>query len=191
MKTRMLVPIDFNSLSRLENGKIALTDYYVDYAFHSEGITPIDGMKITFYDEHWVPKPNDVICFDATLRKNTVASDPWFAELQGRVYASADKPIRKYLSPCVGAGTRRLGENGAQTVEQKLGKDPAKNKLSGISCFVFADGSLLPDFSDIVGMDTKELHDFFQFVGFAKPQLENGRYPDDALVVRGGSNTWT
>jgi hypothetical protein len=81
-----------------------------------------------------------------------------------------------------------LAGNHTKTVDQKVSVDPSKDKLSGFSCFVFPHGSPLPDFSKIVGMDAKELCNFFHFAGFPKPQLENGRYPGNTLVVRGGCN---
>jgi hypothetical protein len=128
-----LIPIDFNSLSRVEDGRIALTNYYMDHAFYSEGINPADGMDITFYDEDRLPNSTNIICLDARLQKNATAPEPWSAELKGRIYTSTRKATRKYFSSFIGAETRRLADNGGQTLEQKIGNNPPKNKLSGIS----------------------------------------------------------
>lgn len=183
------IPIDFNSLRTAIDGKISLSDYYMDYAFYAEGISPSDGMTITFYDRGWMSDPDSVICFDAILRRAATSAGQWSAELKGRSYTSPNEPSRRYFSSFIGAGTRRLADDGTLTKEQVVGDDPRKNKLSDISCFVFAHGSPMPDFSKLVGMTAKELHDFFQFSGYPRPKLENGKYPGDTLVVRGGSNS--
>lgn len=181
----IFLPIDFNSLPGAQNGKIDLSNYYIDYAL--EGKSPTNGMSITFYDEHWLPNSNDIICFDATLQEK-MDTKTWLAELKGQIYTSVEKPDRKYFSSFIGAQTKRLADDVSQSVEQKIGTDPSKNKLSGVSCFLLAHGSPFPNFPSIVGMDAMELHNFFQFTDFPKPKLENGKYPGNTLLVRGGGN---
>lgn len=183
----MLIPIDFNSLSQAENGKIKLSDYYIDYAFTNEGIHPANGMEITFYAENWTPNPTEIICLGAILRKSD-GSEAWLAELKGRIYTLAEKPNRKYFSAFIGANTQRMAGADGKIVEQKIGDDPANNKLANVSCFMFAKGSPLPDFSQVIGMDAEGLHNFFQFPDCTKPIIENGKYRGDTLLVRGGSN---
>jgi hypothetical protein len=187
MEKPILTPIDFNSLSSAEDGTLKLSAYYIDYAFNNEGVHPADGMSITFYAKHWTPNPNEIVCLDATLRKDEDRKS-WYAELKGQIYTSTYEPSRKYFSPFIGANTQRLGSSTGQA-KQKIGDNPAKNKLSGVSVFMFPKESRLPDFSKIVGLDVNGLHEFFQFAGLPKSQLENGKYPSDTLLVRGGHNS--
>jgi hypothetical protein len=113
MKT--FLPIDFNSLSKVQDGKINLSDYYIDYAFSSSEMTPGDGIEITLFDKGWVGNSSDIICLDATLRKNSANTESWFAELKDKVYTSSEKPNRRYFTAFIGADTRRLVEDGSQT----------------------------------------------------------------------------
>jgi hypothetical protein len=52
-----LMPLDFNSLSVLKQGVLQLSDYYIDYALVSVGITPEEGMAVIFYDKNWTSDP--------------------------------------------------------------------------------------------------------------------------------------
>ncbi len=180
-----LIPIDFNSLNKVEGGKIKLSNYYIDYAFTSQGLNPSDGLEITFYDKGWIPNTEEIICLDGILRKDTGL---WFVELVRGVYTLQHEPHRKYFSSFIGADTKLLEKNGTEAIEQKLGDNPSDDTLSGVSCFVFASHSNLPDFSNILGVNSLELNNFFQFTNFTKPHLEEGKYSEEILTVRGGAN---
>lgn len=188
---RIFIPIDFNSFSNINGGKLGLSDYYIDYAFYSERLEPGENMKVTFYDYSWREDkfPNEIMCLDAILRKNSIKSFSWVAELEGRIYTKVGIPKRKYHSSFIGANTKLHGEKD-QNLLQKLSLNPEQDKLDGISCFVFPpETRFFPDFSKIIGMDIEELFNFFQFKDI-NPLLSFNDFeklPDDALVVRGGN----
>ncbi len=188
--TATLIPIDFNSLCTIDGENLKLSDYYVDYALHSEGIEPSDGMTVTFYDKYWTPDPTEILCFDATIKEVAHELGSWVAELKGRVYASHDAPKRKYFSAFIGANTFLLLD-GKKSDDQRLGTDPAQNKLAGVNVFTFAPGSELPKFSRMIGMNAKEVYDLFQFndANIKRPVTgADDEVADDTLVVRGGGN---
>jgi hypothetical protein len=183
-------PIDFNSLSTLDGNRIKLSDYYIDYAFTSEGIEPQDGLEIVFYDKYWTQDPDEIVCLDAVLKNTKDSVEPWYAEVKGSVYAYKFIPKRKLYSSFVGANTFLL-DNGKKANIQKLGPEFGKDQLGGVSCFMFGPGSELPNFSSIVGMDVDKLHQFFQFKDLnikAPTTLPDGNVADDTLVIRGGGN---
>lgn len=189
-KENLFIPLDFNSLCNLVGKTIELSDYYVDYAFNSEGIILADGMSVTFYDKYWTPDPEEIICFDGKIKKNSHPIGSWAAELSGNLYASNPAPERKYFSSFIGANTF-VAVEGKMSGEQKLGINPSQNKLGGVSVFLFAPDSELPRFSKMVGMKPEEVHDFFQFqsVNLKQPViLPDGQMADDTIVFRGGGN---
>ncbi|HKQ72395.1 MAG TPA: hypothetical protein VJ810_01610 [Blastocatellia bacterium] len=185
--TQLLIPLDFNSLSNAENGSLKLSNYYMDYAFHSEGAEPYDGMEVAFYDEGWMANSDDIVCFDAVLKKSSDI-EPWTAVLRGKIYTAAKAPQRKYFSAFIGADSKRVVDGIVMQDEQRLGANPKQDTLASVSCFAFSPKSELPNFSAIVGMDAKELHDFFQFSKYTPPEFIDGRYSEDTLIVRGGGN---
>jgi hypothetical protein len=158
----------------------------VEYAFHSERTDLYDGIEVTFYDEDWLASP-DIVCFDAVLKRSS-DTEPWTALFRGKIYTASKAPQRKYFNAFIGADSKRLIDGMAMQDEQRLGADPKQDTLSGISCFAFSPRTELPNFSAIVGMDAKELRDFFQFSTATPPQCVDGRYSDDTVIVRGGGN---
>lgn len=160
----IFIPIDFNSFSNIKDGEISLSDYYIDYAFYSEGLKPSEGMKVTFYNNSWKKDKlaDEIMCLDAIIKNTQHEFGSWSAEFEGKIYTIVGAPKRNYFSGFIGANTRLHTEKG-RTVVQKLGIDPKKDKLDGISAFVFPPGTQMPDFSKIVGMNVKELAEFFMF----------------------------
>lgn len=181
-----LVPMDFNTLCKVNGGQLALTNYYLDYAFRTEGIELKDGMEVTFYDEGWVVHSSDIVCFNAVLRKNT-GDEPWSAEFQGKIYTYSEAPKRKFFNAFLGASSKRLVDGIADPAKQVY-ENPKGDVLAGIACFAFSPKSEFPNLSSIVGMDANQLQSFFDFSRFTPPEQINGRYTDDTVILRGGSN---
>lgn len=187
--TKTIVPMDFNTLCQINNGWLKLSNYYMDYAFRTEGIKPEDGMKVTFYDEGWVAKTNDIICFDGVLKKNDGA-EPWSTELIGRIYTHSKTPTRKHFSAFIGASSNRMVKDGAidPPEKQHFSDDTNGDVLAGIACFALHPKSELPNLSSIVGMSAKEVQGFFDFSRYTPPELVNGKPTNDTIILRGGSN---
>lgn len=185
----IFIPLDFNSLSNSENQKLKLSNYYIDYAFYSENLKPLDEMHVVLYDKFWTKNFNEIICLDGTLKENKNEKDPWSVILNGKIYTYNQVPHRKYFSSFIGADTSVIED--LEPNEQKKNRDFKNDKLANINCFIFAPDSEIPDFSKIVGVDSKEINSFFKFSNIKTKPLTyrpEGGLTDDTLVVRGGGN---
>jgi hypothetical protein len=161
---RLLIPIDFNSLALIDNGRLNLSDYYIDYAFYNEGLMPKDKMKITLYDHSWKKDkdPNETMCLNGTLQNDKHEFGSWYAKLEGKIYTKFGIPKRSYFSNFFGANTR-LQIKDSENIIQKLGLDPNTDVLAGVSVFVIPSRSSIPDFSKIIGLGIEEIKGFFNF----------------------------
>lgn len=185
MAATTFVPLDFNSLCRARHDRLALSPYYLDYAFHREGLELLDGMRVTFYDLGWLDEENGMVCIDAVLGQHP-ADGAWTAKLTGRIYSATGPPERTYFSAFIGAGTGRLVE--APDDPDRLGSDPGQDHLTGLDVFLLAADSALPEFSAIVGMTPAELFDFSRFPTVKGAVFVDGEPRADSKAVRGGGN---
>jgi len=186
---RIFIPLDFNSLIKINRQKLKLSNYYIDYAFYSESLKPLNGMEVVLYDKFWTQDPNEIICINGVLKENINEKEPWSVVLSGRVYKHSQIPKRKYCISFIGADTSVM-EN-FQPIYQKNTRDFITDKLENVNCFTFAPGSELPDFSKIVGININEIDNFFKFTNLKIKPLTykpDGQLTDDTLVVRGGGN---
>lgn len=168
----MLIPIDFNCLSSAIDGELELGNYYLEYAFEDKLDQVVDGLKITFYDEGWTENPNEIICFDAVINNSPLKKGKFIAKLTGEIYTKTGVPERKNFCSFIGAMSHELEDK----------------KLNGVKCFCFSPNSNIPNFSNIIGMNYKQLEVFFKFEGTTPPQMIGEGYSDDTIVIRGGSN---
>lgn len=186
---KIFIPLDFNCLVKIDQHKLKLSRYYIDYAFSSENLKPSNGMKVVFYDKYWTENPNEIICIGGVLEKNINEEESWSAVLNGKIYTDNQIPSRKYFSSFIGADTFAVEDS--ESVEQENTRDFRNDKLANINCFTFAPGSELPDFSKIIGINVSEIDNFFKFSNI-KVNLPvyrpDGQLTDDTLVVRGGGN---
>ena len=185
---KVYLSLDFNSLSNLREGSLKLTAYYISYAFHGSEVEPRDGLPIVFYDEYWLTKESSLPSLRAVLTQDE--DNSWRAVLSGQIFLSDDNPLPKYTSAFIGSSSF-LMENGQKAEIQKLGDQPEKDVLRGMSCFACAPNSEFPDFAKIIGMDAKRIENFFTFsdVKMLAPETDaDGRLVDETLVVRGGRN---
>jgi len=186
---RMFIPLDFNSLIKIDGQKLKLSNYYINYAFYSDKLKPLNGMEVVLYDKFWTQYPDEIICVNGVLEENIDKKESWSVVLNGRIYKHNQIPKRKYFISFIGADTYVLGD--FQPTDQKNTRDFKSDKLANINCFTFAHGSELPDFSKIVGIDVSEISDFFKFSNIKIKPLTyrpDGQLTDDTLVVRGGGN---
>lgn len=185
---KIYLPLDFNSLVNLKNGELKLSDYYVDYAFSASDTEPREGLSIVFYDRFWLAKEDAIPSLDALLNQDENGS--WRASIIGAIYLSDNIPHRKHESAFIGSASF-LMENGQRSLLQKLGSEPGKDVLGGMSCFACAPSSEFPNFTKIIGMNAEEIANFFTFsdVKMLPPVTDvSGRLVDETLVVRGGRN---
>lgn len=185
---KVYLPLDFNSLSNLREGSLKLTAYYINYAFYGSEVEPHDGLSIVFYDKYWLAKESPLPSLPAVLTQDE--DNSWKAVFIGQIFLSGDTPLPKYTSAFIGSSSF-LMENGQKAEIQKLGDQPEKDVLGGMSCFACAPNSEFPDFAKIIGMDAKAIENFFTFsdIKMLPPETDvDGRLVDETLVIRGGRN---
>ncbi len=185
---KIYLPLDFNSLANLKNEALKLSDYYVDYAFSFIKGVPREGLLIIFYDRFWIAKEEAIPSLDASVSRDEDGS--WKASINGSIYLSNDIPSRQYESAFIGSSSF-LMENGQKALVQKLGDEPEKDVLGGVSCFLCAPGSEFPNFARIIGMNVEEVENFFTFLDVEMlPPITgtDGCIENETLIVRGGRN---
>ncbi len=161
---KLLVPIDFNSLSNIEESVLKLSDYYMTYGFYNENYKPRENMEVTFYDRSWgIDNSDEIMCLDAILKPEKHKLGKWTAHFNGKIYTQAKMPQR-YFNPYVGAITDRLFKIKNIFLKPNFETD----KLQGVSVFVFPPGTNYPNFAKVIGMNVKELSEFFMFKDVAK-----------------------